>query len=249
MPFRLLSVFVALILALPATAPADAIINGSFETGNLFGWTLSGSGSAQTSAIGVSPTGGTYQGYIETTGNFTALAPAVVASLGVSGGAIPGLGAGTPVNGTGISQSVTVAAGDVLSFDWNFLTSELSQPVTYNEFAFFTINGSAFLLASRNGSTFNTVSPPAGFEGQTGWATQTYTFASAGTYTVGYGTFNVGDAGHNSALVLDSITIPQGPVAVPNPSSYWSVSVLLGVVCALDWNRRRRPDSRQPNRI
>jgi len=239
MPLRFWSAFVALTLALPATATADAITNGGFETGTLFGWTLAGSGSAKTSAIGVSPTAGSYQGYIETTGNFTALAPAVVASLGVPGSAISGLGAGTPVNGTGISQSVTVAAGDVLSFDWNFLTSELSQPSTYNDFAFFTINGSAFLLASRNGSTFNTVSPPAGFEGQTGWATQTYTFASAGTYTVGYGTFNVGDAGHNSALVLDSITIPEGAVVVPNPSSYWSVCALLAIVVALDWKRRR----------
>ena len=107
MPVRVLRALVVVIFLVPTGALADSITNGGFETGNLSGWTLAGSGSAKTSAIGVTPTSGTYQGYIETTGNFTALAPAVVSSLGVSGAAILGLGAGTPTNGTGISQSVT----------------------------------------------------------------------------------------------------------------------------------------------
>jgi hypothetical protein len=216
-------------LVLPVVAQG-AVANGDFETGTLSGWSVTGSGSAKTSSIGVTPPQGTYQGYIETTGNFTALAPAVVAALGVPGSAIIGLGAGTPTNGTGMSQSLSVAAGDVLSFDWNFISDELNETVAFNDFAFYTIDTSVYFLASRNASSFDTVSPPPGFDGQTLWATQTHTFASAGTHTIGFGVFNVGDSGHNSALLLDSIGI-----AVPEPT----MTILLPLI-GLALRRRKR---------
>lgn len=207
--------FVVVCAAIAPEVAHAGVINGGFETGNLSGWTPIGAAKATGSSIGVTPTEGSFQGFIETTGNFTATAPVVIASLGVPGPAIIGLGAGTPTNGSGMSQVLTVAAGDTLSFDWNFLTDELNETATFNDFGFFTISGTAFLLASRNSSTFNLVSPPAGFDGQTDWQTQSYTFASAGTYTLGFGVFNVGDTGHNSVLLLDAITIP-----VPEPSSF-----------------------------
>ena len=194
-------------MATPASSYA-AVANGGFETGTLAGWTLVGSGHTSGSAFGVTPTEGSFDGYIETTGNFTALAPAVLASLGVSGPAILGLGAGIPVNGTGISQDVMVSAGATLTFDWNFLSDELNESATYNDFGFFSIAGTPYLLASRNSSTFNITSPPVGFDGQTDWMTQSYTFASAGTYKIGFGVFNVGDTGHNSVLLVDAISIP-----------------------------------------
>jgi len=220
--------------ALAASRQAQAtVVNGGFESGNLAGWTLSGSGQATGSGIGVTPTEGSFQGYIETTGNFTALAPAVAASLGVSGSAIFGLGAGSPTNGSGISQTVTVAAGDTLTFDWNFLTDELDEPASYNDFGFFTISGSAYLLASRNSSTYDLVSPPAGFDGQTDWHSQSYTFASAGTYSIGFGVFNVGDTGHNSVLLVDAVTI----ATVPEPSTFALLAV--GMAGAAVLARRR----------
>lgn len=205
---------VALGLSLSSPLGASAqVLNGGFETGTLAGWSLTGSGSAQTAALGVTPPFDTYQGYIETTGNATVLGPAVAAALGVSGSAILGLGAGTPVNGTALTQAITVPAGAVLSFDWNFVSDELTETATYNDFAFFTVSGSAYLLASRNSSAFNLSSPPPGFDGQTGWSTSTYTFATAGTYTIGFGVLNVGDTGHNSALLLDAVAVPEPGVA------------------------------------
>lgn len=195
-------------LLLATTTSTAAVINGGFEMGGLSGWTLIGQGHVETASVGVTPTEGTYQGYLETTGNYTALAPAVAASLGLSGPAIFALGAGPPTNGTGISQVVTVTAGDTVSFDWNFMTDELNEEATYNDFAFYSIDGSAFLLASRNSSTFDTVSPPAGFDGQTGWGSESYTFSTGGAHTIGFGVLNVGDSGHNSVLLIDAVSIP-----------------------------------------
>jgi len=216
---------ITLCALVPARSSQGGVVNGGFEMGILTGWTLAGSGQATGSGIGVTPTEGIFQGYIETTGNFTVSAPAVAASLGVTGPAISGLGAGVPVNGSGLSQNVIVSAGDTLTFDWNFLTDELSESPTFNDFGFFTISGAAYLLASRNSSTYDLVSPPAGFDGQTDWSTQTYTFPAAGAFTIGFGVFNVGDAGHNSVLLLDGISI-----SVPEPSSLvLGIAGLVGI--------------------
>jgi len=222
------------LVATPSFSGAG-VINGDFETGDVSGWTVIGSGHATGSSIGVTPTEGSYQGYLETTGNFTALAPAVVASLGIAGPDIIALGAGTPTNGSGMSQDVTVAAGDTLKFDWNFLSDELNESATFNDFAFFSIAGSPFLLASRNSSTFDIVSPPAGFDGQTGWMTQAYTFPTAGTYKIGYGAFNVGDTGHNSVLLLDAISI-----LVPEPSTLLMAGLGTAILALGALRRKRR---------
>ena len=209
-----ISIVAAFALLASSASLHAAVVNGDFETGSLSGWTLVGQGAAQTSSIGVTPPQGTYQGFIDNTGNFTVSNLVVRTSLGISGVSVGGLGQGVPTNGSGMSQFVTVTAGDVLSFDWNFLTSELSQGPSYNDFTFYTINSTPFFLASRNASTFNIVSPPAGFEGQTNWATESYTFPADGTYQIGYGIFNVFDSGHDSALLLDNITIVPEPVTM-----------------------------------
>ncbi len=222
--------FLACSVSLAMTSIANAAItNGDFETGTIAGWSSVGSASAKTAALGVTPTDGTFMGYIESTGNFTAGAPAVIAGLGVSGASVLGLGQGPPTNGSGIYQSISVSAGQTLTFNWNFLTDELDQDPQYNDFTFFEVDGTPFLLASRNASTYNIVSPPPGFDGQTGWAGYSYLFTSGGSHTIGFAVFNEVDAGHNSVLLMDSFLLSN----VPEPCT-----ALLGTLVAVP--RRRR---------
>ena len=56
--------------------------------------------------------------------------------------------------------------------------------------------------STRSGSTTSPAPSPSA----------SFTFAAAGTYTLGFGVFNVGDAGHNSALLLDSIHEQRTPL-------------------------------------
>lgn len=235
----IIGLVIACALCMPMAAHSQ-IINGGFETGNLSGWTLLGQGLARTSSFGITPTVGTYQGYIDTTGNGTVLPGPIVAALGLDSADIMGMAiGGAPTRGSTIYQDITVNSGDLLSFDWNFVTDELTETAVYNDYAFLTISetaslsttSTAYFLASRNASTYNTTSPPAGFDGQTSWTTGTHTFTSAGTYRVGFVTFNVGDTGVNSALLLDVVLV------VPEPAT-----MAIPITAALLFARRRKRD-------
>lgn len=212
-----------------------AVINGDFETGTLAAWPKIGAAHAATSSIGVIPTNGAYQAYVDNTGNFAATAPSVVTFLGVPGASIVGMGAGTPTTGSAISQDLVVSAGAVLTFDWNFLTDEHNEGIAFNDFAVYTIGNAAYFLASRNSTfmTLNTVSAPPGFDGQTNWATQSHTFSVGGTYKLGFAIFNVGDAGHNSVLLVDAVTLSN----VPEPSTL-VLALSASAICLVRRSRR-----------
>ena len=233
-------VWAALLCAVCASS-ARALVNGGFETGTTAGWTVIGQGTTKNASFGVTPTAGTRMGYIDTTGNLTVLPPPIITALGLDSADIMGLAiGGAPTRGSCMYQDVTVAPGDVLSFDWNFCTDELDQTATFNDYAFLSISdtasltttSTAFFLASRNASTYNTVSPPPGFDGQTGWTLgDTYTFTSAGTFRVGFVTFNVGDSGVNSALLLDGVSVTPEPGVIG--------IALLATPCLLRRRHRR----------
>lgn len=228
--------FIALSAIVAATSTYGAVANGDFEGGILLpGWNKIGKSLGETSAIGVTPTQGTFQGYINNTGNFASPIVPLVTFLDVPGSSIIALGQGSPTTGSAISQDLTVSAGDVLTFDWNFLTDEHNEGVAYNDFAIFTIGNTPYLLASRNSTffTLDLVMPPAGFDGQTHWATQNYTFPSSGTFKVAFAVFNVGDAGHDSVLLVDGVTVTP----VPEPAT---ISLFACGIATLFFMKRRK---------
>lgn len=195
-------------LSLAQSARAANLVNGGFETGNLNSWTISGSAAVQTAAFGSGPTVGTYDALIS---NSTATpTPSLEAFLGLSAGTLSNLGNGLVIEGAAIRQTVSVNAGDLLTFDWNFLTDEFTPDPVNNDFAFYTINNRAFTLADTNAAF---TSSNTSFGSETGFSTLTVALATAGTYTFGFGVADVGTADGNSGLLLDNVAV------VPEPSS------------------------------
>ena len=86
----------------------------------------------------------------------------------------------------------------MVSFDWNFLTNENTPDDTFNDTAFeLADTGANFVDAARVDE----------FEEQTDTQTLTFRVNAAGTYTIGFGVIDVGDAIVNSALAIDDVAI------------------------------------------
>lgn len=100
-----------------------------------------------------------------------------------------------PTDGSAIKTTVALHAGDVLSFDWNFVGHDY---LPFNDFSFATINGATYLLG---------LTQAVGDFGSTGWKTFTYTATTDGNYTLGIGEFNVNDTLLNSHTFVDNFRI------------------------------------------
>jgi len=190
--------------------------NGSFETGDYQGWNTIGDTSIETDHLGIFPTDGHKQALI-TTGDSDAGGSVVDGDLeeflDLKHGSLDNLVHGDAVEGSVIKQTFTVEAGDVVSFDWNFLTNESTPDATYNDTAFFSLNGFTLELADTN-AHFQHADHVDGFDEQTGEQTLTFSIAKAGTYTIGFGVVDVGDDSVDSGLVIDNLetqSIHQDP--------------------------------------
>jgi Ca2+-binding RTX toxin-like protein len=193
--------------------------NFGFESGNFTNWSTIGNASIQTAVYGSTPTEGNFQALI-TTGSFGYRG--LEESLGLTPRKLDGLGNGNSIGrlrtGSALKLNpITVQAGDVVSFNWDFLTNELTPNPFGNDFAFFSITRSAlvfdpsalvFELADTN-SAF--VLSPTPFNEETGYQTFEYKFTTAGTYTVAVGTVNVGEINVDdrieSGLLVDNLNI------------------------------------------
>lgn len=213
--------------ALGAPVQAASLNNGNFETGTLSPWTSSGSASVQqTATYGGS---GANVGLLRNDGPF-ATATNLESFLGLGNGALSALGNGTAISGAAIQQTtITVNTGESLSFAWNFLTNEFPGETTTQDFAFYTINGQAFTLAS-TASNLSPYTANTSFDNQTDFQTKTLALAP-GTYTFGFGVVNVFDTSTSSGLLVDNVAV------VPEPDATTAITVLgLGAF----WLRQRR---------
>ncbi|WP_009633448.1 hypothetical protein [Synechocystis sp. PCC 7509] len=192
-----------------SAAPSQAaVINGSFEQG-LFGWQSQGSVGAIDDSLGVNPTDGYFQAGLATYNSTPAAS--LEGFLGLSVGSLSTLGNGVARGGAAIRQTFTANVGDVISFDWNFLTDEGTPNARNNDFAFFSLTGLTE-LADTNVSFFDSLSP---FREETGYQTTSYTITTAGTYTLGLGVINSGDFKVQSGLLVDNVRTET----VPEPAS------------------------------
>jgi PEP-CTERM motif len=214
-----------LLVAGPGELEAQSFINGDFETGSYSGWSTTGPtavvGANGFGTLTISPYGGVYQASLSSQlNNFPSYASDLDAFLGLTSGTLEGMSA---TNGSAIKQTVTVDAGDVLTFQWYFATSDY---VPYNDFGFVTIDGVLTIL-----DTTATLGNIDGFFTGTGYQSFSYAFGTAGTYTIGLGVVNAVDEGMESRLYADDFSIASSAdsPAVPEPSSL----ILLGTAIAV----------------
>lgn len=184
------------------------VVNGNFEVGTFSNWRTIGDTRIETAALGTGTSEGTFQALLTT--GASASGGSVEQSdleefLNFSSGLLDNLGNGDATEGSAIKQTFTANAGDVLTFNWNFLTSE-GTPSSFNDFAFFGVSPFALELADTNSSGFFGTSA-VNFSEETGFQTISVSIAQTGTYTLNFGVVDVGDTSVDSALIVDNIQV------------------------------------------
>ena len=185
-----------------------------FETNNFSNWETIGDAKIETSQFGTNPTDGEYQGLI-TSGAGSVTDAQIEQDLGLTTGTLDGLSNKNATEGSAFKlKQITVKAGDVLSFDWNFATNEQTPTNTYNDFAFVSISdGNIFKLADTQSNFVNSSST---FREETGYQSFNYQFTQEGTYTIALGVMDVTDTldQYSSALLIDNVVLTPGNLTV-----------------------------------
>ena len=198
---------------------AQALVNGSFETGDFTGWETTGNTSIETFGFGSGPTDGDFEAFLSTA-QPTVSDLEIENFLGLAVGSLDDLGTNDARVGSAIKQTVTAKAGDILTFDWNFLTNE-STPAFFNDFAFVSLTG-LNLLADTFSPFVTSLTP---FDEETEFQTFSFTFETAGTYTLGLGVADIFDTLVDSGLLVDNVELES----VPEPTSILSLLSLVAL--------------------
>lgn len=140
------------------------------------------------------------------------------------------------MEGSVISRTLWVSAGDTLSFRWQLLSNE--DPLSgLPDLAFVTIGGQLIELGT---ASVANQAGSAGFQHGSGWMTFTHTFADAGpralnNIQLALGVVDRGDTSTSTALAIQGVTVTP----IPEPAS-WGLVLSGMVACAgLGWARRR----------
>ena len=205
-----------------------AILNAGFENG-FNNWTTVGNVSIDNGAIGITPPFGSSQALL-TTGTGAAPAgtiPTLETALGLAPGELDANPLFQAFEGSAVVQEITVAAGETISFNYNFLTndSNATSPLPLpRDYAFVVLDGTVISLADTSSSSLAASSTA--FAQENGYQTYTSDPLAAGTYTLGIGVVDIQDNAVDSALLVDA---PQDdePVTTPEPASTAGVLLLL----------------------
>lgn len=239
------ALLVAAIMASGAAVSHAAITNYGFDIpSGLTGWTPAGDASSQTTFLGVTGSGAgavneaalttlssTFGGAPVSVNNATAptTVDAVVGLTPFSvshtpGSSIENFGSqGDMAEASGIGQSITVSAGDVVSFKWNFITGESAGGGALSkDYGFYTWGGNLNMLASSD-SSLPVANGDFAFPRGSGWQTGGFTAPSSGTFILGFGVADgISQPGADSALGVASVTVTP----VPEPWAWSLVSAL-----------------------
>lgn len=231
-------IFFAFMALLCCNSVNAAIVNGSFESG-FTGWTTTGTTSIENASWGINPTDGSQYARMSAFGTVTD--SQLETFLGLSSGTLDSLLPGANAQyGSAIKQTVYLTAGETLTFNWNFLTSdEGTVNNDYADFAFWSLvnlqNGT--VLAHTNSPGFTSMDPEVapGFTYQTGWHTASFYVTTTGSYELGFGVVNVapplGVVKGATTLLVDNVQTPE-----PATMTIWGVGVLG---CAFAAYRRK----------
>lgn len=180
--------------------------NYSFESGDFTDWETYGDANVITSGIGISPTDGSFQAQI-TNGDGALSVAQLEALLELDQDLLSSANSGNLREGSAIQLTpITVEAGDVLLFDFNFLTNESTPDPDNNDFAFVTFNND-YVWNLGDTSTLAQEFDPLVFNTQTGYLTAGFEFTGAGTYTIAIGVMDEGDAGVDSSVLIDNVQL------------------------------------------
>ena len=239
---------VVVVACLGVCSPGWAmVVNGSFEAG-LTGWSVFPTtgvnpirADVKNSSFGVPPSDGSLQAFIETSDIDGALPAPLEALMGVAPGSIAALG--DSPQGIVLYQDVMVSAGDVLSFDYNMLTEELTLDGIISVFddpAAYFADGSVQFLQDVNATNFQLsaadLRTPTTQTTETGYIPVSHTFVSSGVQRIGFGVFNDPDISAQSALLIDNVRIVT---PVPAPGAVGLLALAVGLLGAYSRTGRK----------
>lgn len=269
-PF-VLAVAASVVVAVSASSCRADVINGSFETGDFTGWSNLGIRQIETPAFNTGPTQGSFQALIANDGlalnapfpGSGALIATLELFLGLPFGTLNGISPSAPYGlllGSGMKQTFTANAGDLLTFDWNFINDRNTPTGGPTDFAFVTLNSATTIspavlavhLANFNDNTgfyglgssptvplpYSLVTNSQGAFLVSGFRTTSYPIPATGTYTLGFGVLEVGSFGNESALLVDNVRLIS---AVPEPTSLTLLGLGVAGLLGYGWRRRARP--------
>lgn len=224
-------------------APVQAAItNPGFEDAPaLTGWSTYGSNVTRVDGtFGVAPIEGTYQALLSTGSGAPGASPITSGSmesiLGLTSGTLDAFSLNFTTEGSVMTQTFSAAAGEILSFHWNFLTNELPFDIDYNDYGFYAVTNVSSPI-DLLGDTFSTLLPSAGsFTWETGYNLVSLALPTTGLYTLAFGVVDVGDNSVDSGLLIDNVKLIGGS-AVPEPSS---VVLLASGLAGLGYWRRKQ---------
>lgn len=244
----------AVILFSPSAGAMPVVSLEDFESG-LGGVTTSGTVTLETSAFGITPLDASTNQAFLTTGTGATLTATTETDMGLTAGSIgtiftsdvdPFSAGSGPTEGAALQLTFSGDAGDILEWDWAFVTNEVSDspgntpaaPGTYTDFAWYHLDfpslsdgGAALTHANDAGVTF--VSSSTSFLDEVAYTTVQLAIPETGSYTITVGVHDVEDQGFDSGLLVDAFRLIKGPEPTTGV-------LLMSGLFGMSWYARRR---------